>query len=169
MAPNRFVIDVYILKKTKDNVQLELPVLSERTKLGLLGVLLLLMVGILVFTAVNTLEAAQDFQQQYSAVKKGEVSAIHPWMTVHVVSHLYRVPENYLYHALDLTDSKLLRHSTLYDISSKKKQPVNTVIQTLQRAILAYRKAHPNLLTPTPSVTPRSKRHAISTPGGTPY
>lgn len=145
--------------------------ISERAKLGLLGILLLVMIGILIFTAANALEAARDFQEQYTAVKKGDVSAIHPWMTVHVVSHLYKVPENYLYHSLELRDSKQLRHSTLYEIASKKKQPVNTVIQTLQRAILTYRKAHPNLLTPTPksTATPRSKRHELPTPGRTPY
>jgi hypothetical protein len=152
----------------RDDVQLHSPWLSERTKLALLGLLLLIMIGILVYTAINTLEAAQDFQQQQSAVKKGDVEAIHPWMTVHVVSHLYHVPEDYLYHSLNLNDSKVLRHSTLYELASKKKQPVNRVIQTLQRAILTYRKAHPNLLTPTPSATPKSKTHAISTSGGTP-
>ncbi len=150
---------------------MELPVLSERTKLGILGILLLLMLGILIYTAVNALEAARNFQKQYSAVTKGDVSAIHPWMTVHVVSHLYRVPEDYLYHSLDLSDSKQLRHSTLYEIASEKKQPVNTVIQTLQHAILTYRKAHPNLLTPTPKPTTASgsKRQELPTPGRTPY
>jgi hypothetical protein len=153
----------------KDDLQLDPPLVSERAKFVLLGLLLALMVGILIYTAVNTIEAAQDFQQQQTAVKKGDVAAIHPWMTVHVVSHLYHIPEDYLYHSLNLTDTKLLRHSTIYEIASKKKQSVNRIIQTLQEAILTYRKAHPNLLTPTPSVTPRSRRPVRPTSGGMPY
>lgn len=137
---------------------------SERARLGLLCLLLLIMLGVLVFAAVNTIQATQTFQKQYKAVKSGDVSAIHPWMTIHVISHIYNVPEDYLYSSLKLEDSPTLHHATLYEIAGRKRQPVNQVIHTLQRAIATYRTVHPRGPTPTP--TPRA-RHAPPTVGRT--
>ncbi len=127
--------------------------LSERTKLGLLSFLLLLMLGILALTAVNTIQAVRSFQQQNSALEAGDVSTVHAWMTIHVISHIYHVPEDYLYRTLDIGNPGLLRHSTLDEIAHRKRQPVDQVIRTVQHAILAYRKEHPHFLTPTPTPT----------------
>jgi HAMP domain-containing protein len=124
--------------------------LSERAKLGLLCVLLLLMFGIVAFSAENTLQAAQSLRQQYSAVKAGDVSAIRPWMTIHVISHIYHVPENYLYHSLNIDNPALFRHATLNKIANRKRETVNSVIHSVQLAISAYREAHPQIPTPTP-------------------
>ena len=135
---------------------------SERVRLGLLCLLLLVMLGVLVFAAVNTIQAARMFQQQYKAVKAGDVSAIHPWMTIHVIAHIYNVPEDYLYSSLTLRDSPTLHHATLYEIAGRKRQPVNQVIHTLQQAIATYRRVHPR--SPTPAPTPRA-RHAPPTAG----
>jgi len=137
---------------------------SERARLGLLCLLLLIMLGVLVFAAVNTIQATQTFQKQYKAVKSGDVSAIHPWMTIHVISHIYNVPEAYLYSSLKLEDSPTLHHATLYEIAGRKKQPVDQVIHTLQQAIAAYRRVHPRGPTATP--TPRA-RHTRPTAGRT--
>lgn len=131
---------------------------AERTRLALLCLLLLLMLGVLAFAVVNTIEAAQTFQKQYKAAKSGDVSAIHPWMTIRVVSHIYHVPEDYLYTSLKLKDSPALYHTTLYEIAGKKRQPVNQVIHTLQQAIATYRHEHPRSPTPTP--TPRARQAA---------
>ncbi len=84
----------------------------------------------------------RSFQHQYTAVKKGDVSTVHPWMTVHVISHVYHVPEDYLGHTLTISNSYQLRHSTLYDIAARKRQPVDRVVHTVQQAILVYRKNH---------------------------
>jgi hypothetical protein len=127
-------------------------VLSERAKLGLLCLLLLLILGCLAFTTVDTFQAVRNFQQQYSAVKAGDVSTVHPWMTVHAVSHIYQVPENYLYRSLQIGSPGLFRHATLYEIANRKRQPVDQVIRTVQHAILAYRKEHPHFLTPSPAL-----------------
>jgi len=135
---------------------------SERTRLGLLCLLLLVMLGVLVFAAVNTIQAARMFQQQYKAVKAGDVSAIHPWMTIHVIANIYHVPEDYLYSSLTLKDSPALHHATLYEIAGRKRQPVNQIIHTLQQAISTYRRTHPRGPTPTP--TPRA-RQASPAPG----
>jgi hypothetical protein len=128
------------------------------------------MLGILAFTTVNTFQAVRSFQQQNSAVKAGDVSTIHPWMTIHVVSHIYNVPEDYLYNSLDVGSPDLLRHATLYQIATRKRQSVDQLIHSIQHAILTYRKAHPHALTPTPSSTPTPKIHmklVSPTPGRT--
>ena len=120
--------------------------MSERTKLGLLWLLLLLMLGVLAFTTVSTFQAVRSFQKQNSAVKIGDVSTVHPWMTVHVISHVYHVPEDYLCSTLHIGTPSSVRHVTLYEIANRKKQPVDQVVRTVQHAILTYRKEHP---TPT--------------------
>jgi hypothetical protein len=127
--------------------------LGERVKLGLLCALLLLVFGIVAFSAENTLRAAQSLRQQYRAVKAGDVSAIRPWMTIHVISHIYHVPENYLYHSLNIDNPALFRHATLNKISNRKRESVDRVIHSIQLAIWAYRKAHPPILTPAPGGT----------------
>jgi hypothetical protein len=113
---------------------------SERTKLSIIGLLLVLILGVLIFTAVNTAQAVHNFQKQYSAVKVGDVETIRPWMTLHVISHVYNVPEDYLGRSLVISDKTTLHKATLYEIASRKKQPVNQVIRTVQRSILTYRK-----------------------------
>ncbi|HEY4033797.1 MAG TPA: hypothetical protein VGL94_07540 [Ktedonobacteraceae bacterium] len=122
--------------------------MSERAKLSLLSFLLLLILGCLAFTAVRALQAVHNFQQQYSGVKAGDVSTMRPWMTVHVISHVYHVPENYLYHSLTINNPAQLRHATLYLIANSKRQTIDQVIRTAQDAVLAYRKQHPTLVTP---------------------
>ena len=144
--------------------QSELYALSERAKLGFLCLLLLLMLGFLAFTGVNTLQAVRSFQQEYSAIKTGNVQAIRPWMTIHVISHICHVPEDYLSHSLKIND----RRATLYEVAARQRQPVNQLIHTVQHTILAYRQAHPELLTPTP--TPHTGGKPLTpTPGGMKY
>jgi len=141
--------------------------LSERARLGLLCFLSLLVLGFLAFTTVNTMQAARSFQQQYSAVKTGDVRAIRPWMTIHVVSHIYHVPEDYLYRSLNIGNPLSLRHLTLYDIAKRKHQSVDQVIRSIQHAILAYRKIHPHFLTPAP--TQHTHMKPTPAPGRTKY
>src|SRR2546421_5012172 len=97
--------------------------LSERAKMSFLCLLLLLMLGTTSFTAVNAFHAVRSFQQQYKAVGTEDVHAIHPWMTIHVISDIYHVPENDLYRSLNTGSPKVLRHATLYDIANRKRQP----------------------------------------------
>ena len=141
--------------------------MSERARLGLLCLLLLLVLGFLAFSTINTIQAARSFQQQYSAVKTGDVRAIHPWMTIHAVSHIYHVPEDYLYRSLNLSNPASLRHLTLSDIAKRKHQPVDQIIRSIQRAILAYRKTHPHFLMPAPTQHTRMK--PTPAPGRTNY
>ncbi len=122
--------------------------LSERARLSLLSLLLLLILGFLAFTAVRAFQAFHTFQQQYSAVKAGDVSTMRPWMTIHDISHVYHVPENYLYRSLTMGNPAQFRHATLYQIANHKRQSVDQVISTAQHAILAYRRHHSALLIP---------------------
>ncbi|HVB23894.1 MAG TPA: hypothetical protein VNG51_18300 [Ktedonobacteraceae bacterium] len=141
---------------------------SERVKLGLLCLLLLLMIGIVAFTAINTFQAVQNLQEQYSDVKSGDVSTIHPWMTIHVVAHVYNVPEDYLYHSLQIDYPNQYRHTTLYELASHKRQSVNQLISTIQHAILTYRNKHPKSLTPVTGQR-RGGKPLLPTSGRTHY
>ena len=142
--------------------------LSERTKLNLLVFLLLFILGCLAFTTARTFQAIHNFQQQYSEVKAGDVSTMRPWMTVHAISHVYHVPENYLYHSLTINNPAQLRHATLYIIANNKRQPIDQVIRTTQHAILAYRKQHSTLTTPA-LIQHSDRGPLLSMPGRTTY
>lgn len=142
--------------------------LSERAKLNLLSFLLVLILGLLAITTVRAFQAVHNFQQQYSKVEVGDVSTVRPWMTVHVISHVYHVPENYLYRSLTIDTPVQLRRATLYVIADHKRQPVDQVIHTTQQAILMYRKRHSPFVSQEES-PPTNREPALSTPGRTPY
>ena len=139
---------VFCSGKRKGNEKLY--ALSERARLGFLCILLLVMLGILAFAGLNTIRAVQSFQVQQHAARAGDVSAIRPWMTIRVISHICHVPEAYLYTTLNVKDSGSLHRATLYEIANHKKQPVDQVVRVVQHAILNYRKEHHNLA-PTPT------------------
>jgi hypothetical protein len=63
-------------------------------------------------------------------------------MTIHMVARIYHVPEDYLSRTLAVGNPEQVRHFTLNQIASTKKQPVNKLIQTVEHAILNYRKTH---------------------------
>src|SRR5574340_604256 len=109
--------------------------MSERARLGLLCLLLLLMLGFVAFGATSTIQAVQRLQQQNAAIKTGDVNAVRPWMTVHVISRIYHVPENYLYRSLNIDRPDLYHHVSLDQIASKQRRPVSWVIHVIQRAI----------------------------------
>jgi hypothetical protein len=132
----------------KKGDQEKLSTLSERTKLSLLSFLLLLILGLLAFAGIRTFQAVHNFQLRYGEVKAGDVSTMRPWMTIHAISHVYHVPESYLYGSLRLNQSALSRRATIYQIATHQRQTVDQVIRTIQYTILAYRQHH------SPSVIP---------------
>jgi hypothetical protein len=142
---------------------------DERIKLGLLCLLLLFMLGIVCFTAVGTYKAVRSFQQQNHALQAGDVSTIRDWMTIHAIARIYHVPEEYLSGTLAIANPDLLRHSTLNQLASQKRQPVDKLIQTLQRAIRNYRKTHHIAIRlsapkPKPSQPGGKKPHVVKPP-----
>lgn len=116
--------------------------MSEHTKLGLLSLLLLAALGIATIAMVNTFQAMHNFQQQNNATRAGDVNAIRPWMTMHVISHVYHVPEDYLEHSLNIAHGDTIHQATLYEIAAHKHQPVDQLIHAVQKVILIYRKEH---------------------------
>ena len=76
--------------------------MSMRVKLILTGVLLCLTLAGVAVAAVATVQAFQRFQQDRNLLLAGDVRSIRPWMTVHHISLVYHVPENYLYQALKI-------------------------------------------------------------------
>lgn len=136
--------------------------LSERAKLALLFLLLLFMLGFLAFTTANTLQAAQNFQRQYSAVRTEDVNAIHPWMSIHVISYLYHIPEDYLYSSLNISNTETLQHATLYELADHSRQSPDQVIRTLRYAILKYRREHHPTVPPIP--LRRARKQLLPTP-----
>jgi hypothetical protein len=63
-------------------------------------------------------------------------------MTIHVISRVYHVPEDYLDSSLQVAKADPLHRATLYEIAAHKRQPLNRLILKLQHVILSYRKEH---------------------------
>jgi hypothetical protein len=117
--------------------------LNMRLRFVILGVLLCLSTAAAIFAAVTTYQAIQQFKRERALTQSGDVSTIRPWMTVHFIAQTYRVPENYLYQSLHITNPQPVSHATLRVLADHYKRPVNDVIHNLQVAILSYRKQHP--------------------------
>lgn len=123
--------------------------MSERVKLSVLSVLLLLALAISAFAMANTFQAVRNLQLRNHDVKVGNVSTICAWMTVPTVSRIYHVSEDYVYRSLEISSPSSYHHATLYEIAKRKQQPVDQVIHTLQQAILSYRKQHSGITIPS--------------------
>jgi hypothetical protein len=113
--------------------------------------LLCLALGLSIFSIVKTVQAAERFQQTRHLALTGDVHAIQPWMTLHYVSRVYRVPESYLLQVLRISDSRSVRHVTLYALAARLHTTPTALIQKIQAAILIY---HDHLPAPPPSGTP---------------
>ncbi len=129
---------------SKNREKQEIAFVNERVKLGLFCLVWLLVLVYVGLSAANTLQAASNFQQQYTGTRRRDVNAIRPWMTIQVISHVYLVPEDYLCGSVKIAKTDPLRKATLYTVASRKRQPVTQVIHVLQYAILTYRKEHPH-------------------------
>ena len=115
--------------------------MSVRVKLILMGILLCLAVIGAVIATIATVQAFQRFQQTRHLVLTGDVRAIQPWMTIHHISIVYHVPENYLYQALNIPRPSNGRLSLML-LAERYKWPVNELIREVQVAILIYREKH---------------------------
>jgi len=122
----------------------EYVIMSKRVQIGLLSILLLLMLLCTAFAAIGAVQSVHDFQQQYNDVRAENVRALHPWMTIPVVSHMYHVPEDELCRVLSITKADPLRQATLYEIADHKRRPVDQIVHTLQHAIQIYHHTHPH-------------------------
>ena len=116
--------------------------MSVRVKLIVMGVLLCLAIIGAVIATIATVQAFQRFQQTRHLVLTGDVRAIQPWMTIHHISIVYHVPEDYLYQALKIPRPATERLS-LTLLAEHYNRSVNELIHGIQVAILTYRKQHP--------------------------
>ncbi len=117
--------------------------MSLRVKVILISVFLCLALGATVFAAIVTYQDFRDLQQQNAYAANADVRSISPWMTIPYIAHFYHVPETYLYQTLQISSTQLPRHTPLRLLASHYNRPVNSVVSTIENAILAYRKQHP--------------------------
>ncbi len=117
--------------------------MSVRVKLVLVGVLLVLAVGITIIATLATIQAYQGFQQQSSMLHAGDVRSVSDWMTIPYIARTYHVPEDYLYQWLHITGRQKPVHATLRLLAIRYHRTVNSMIQSVQAAIQAYRAQHP--------------------------
>ncbi len=117
--------------------------MSVRVKLVLVGVLLLLAIGITIIATLATIQAFQGFRQQSSMLHAGDVRSVSDWMTIPYIARTYHVPEDYLFQWLHITDRQKPVHATLRSLAIRYHRTVNSVIQSVQAAIQAYRAQHP--------------------------
>lgn len=113
--------------------------MSVRVRVVLTGILLMLSLLFALFAARATVGAFQNFQQER---QQGDVQTIRSWMTLPYISHVYQVPESYLYDALRLSNVHPSRRATLQELAIHLHSPVGTVIHTVQGSILLYRRKH---------------------------
>lgn len=133
--------------------------MSVRTRIIIVSLLLVLALGSTIFAAASTVQAFSTFQRQRALTKAGDVRTIRPWMTVPYIAHIYHVPQSELYTALHEDGLQPQPHTTLHALSLRCHCPVNSVIHTVQEAILTYRRQHPpGSAVPTPTPT-RQAQH----------
>ena len=116
--------------------------MHQRTSLILTGVLFVLALSGGVLAAHATVGAVRSLQRQRTLTKEGDVQTVQQWMTVPYISRAYHVPEPYLYQSLHISTSHPTPHVTLHALAVRKKVPVYTLIFTVQRAVIFYRRTH---------------------------
>jgi hypothetical protein len=92
---------------------------------------------------MQTVQAIQRFQMARTLASTGDVSTIRPWMTIPDISHLYHVPENYLYESLNITNPQPAHRTSLRSLAVRYNRSLNGIISNIQTAIKTYRKQHP--------------------------
>ena len=130
--------------------------MSVRVKLILTGVLLCLALAGVVVATVVTVQAFQRFQQTRNLVLTGDVRSIRPWMTVHYISVIYHVPENYLYQALNISNPPPVKPS-LSLLAQYYNRPVDELIHEIQVAIETYRRQHTGYELHPPPLAPNMR------------
>ena len=114
--------------------------LSARSRLIVTSFLLCLAVAVTIFCAVQTVQAIQRFQLAHSQIVHKDVNAIQPWMTIHYISRVYAVPEEYLIQQISITDTGQISRVPLRTLAIRYNRSVDGLIRELQIAIKAYRK-----------------------------
>jgi hypothetical protein len=114
----------------------------------------------MLFSAVGTIQAYQQLQQNHQRILAGDITTVDSWMTLPYVARVYHVPEACLYPSLHLPNTWTVRHSTLRSIADRYKRPVDKVIHDVQQVIISYR-AHHSMCGPPASPTPKTASFAF--------
>jgi hypothetical protein len=114
--------------------------LDTRSRLFVTSILLCLALAATIFCAVQTVRAIQHFQLTRSQIVQGDVNTIQPWMTIHYISRVYAVPEEYLIDHISIPDSRQVSNVPLRTLAARYNRSVDGLIRELQIAIKAYRK-----------------------------
>lgn len=147
------------------------------TKFTIIGLLLILSLSGTVYAARATLGAVHSFTVQQTLSKNGDVRTIRPWMTINYISHMCRVPTNYLDDFLGVARGDThFNRATLYEIATYAKQSDTEIVLNVQKAILNYRHHKPadkpgyiisstarhTSVKPASTVTPKPKSKKIT-------
>ncbi|GCE26046.1 hypothetical protein KDA_15300 [Dictyobacter alpinus] len=142
---------------------------TMRQRFVIICFFLLLSIGATVVAANATIHAVQDVHNHQVMEHQGDVHLIRQWMTIPYIAHVYRIPASILYAALKIKDTPANRHSTLETLALQHKQSTDSLIRKIQQSILDkqstdslirkiqqsildYRKDHPFVPYPTPTV-----------------
>jgi hypothetical protein len=124
-------------------------------KFTIISVLLILSLSGTVYAARATLGAVHSFTVQQTLSKSGDIRIIRPWMTIHYIGNLCRVPTDYLDDSLDIPPGdKHFNRATLHELATHFKQSDTEIVHIVQKAILNYRQHRPPVrleLTPIPA------------------
>ncbi len=116
---------------------------SRTISIIVIGFLLCVALTGMVLSAVGTVRAVQNLQQQRTLTRQGDVRTIRSWMTIPYIAHVYHVPANYLYQSLHIPYSYPRQHIPLHMLAARSQRPVSEIVHGVQSAIITYRKQHP--------------------------
>lgn len=137
---------------------------SRTTTLIVIGLLLCIALVAVAFTALGTVRAVQNLQQQRTMAKAGDVRTVRPWMTIPYISHTYHVPESYLYQSLHISADTPSRHVPLHALAAHYQRSVPDVVREVQSAITTYRKQHTSRYHPFKPIKQRGTPTSIHWP-----
>ena len=124
---------------------------AQARRVILLTALLVICLALLL---VVTRRAARAYLEvrHLRTVAAGEAVDVRPWMTIPYIAHVYHVPEEELWRALDLTPTKQERRDPLHVIARHHHRDVHADILTLEARVEALRA--PTAPRPPPAPTP---------------
>ncbi|MEO7020213.1 MAG: hypothetical protein ABI234_08695 [Ktedonobacteraceae bacterium] len=126
--------------------------MSVRQKLLAVSLLLCVALASVIFAAVSTVQAYQQFTQDHQRVVAKDVSTVGPWMTIPYIAHAYSVPESCLSQSLHITKPVLKYRASLRFIADYSRRPLDSVMRDVRTTIQVYRQHH--LVCPTPTPAP---------------
>lgn len=125
--------------------------LSRRTRrIVLLTTLLVLSVVLFLIVGVRLTRSALEMRNQ-RRVQAGEMLGVRPWMTVPYIARTYHLPEDQIFQALNLNDTRRNRRTPLSVLAARDRRDLDADIATINALIDRRQSPRPP---PTPSRAP---------------